>query len=140
MAQPASQSFPPLLFGLGASQRLAAAIAAELDLELSAHEERDFVDGEHKVRPLVEVGNRDVYVVHSLAGGAGQSPNDRLIRLLFFLTNAAMLAIAFGWTIVWNWPALALLGWLVFRARRDLAVVSRRMHWITREDASGRTD
>lgn len=81
------------------------------------------------------------YHVYRLSG-ADQWPGGPtgLIRLLFFLTNAAMLAIAFGWTIVWNWPALALLGWLVFRARRDLAVVSRRMHWITREDASGRTD
>ncbi|MDZ7809584.1 MAG: hypothetical protein U5L11_04745 [Arhodomonas sp.] len=30
------------------------------------HEERDFEDGEHKIRPLAEVGGRDCYVVQSL--------------------------------------------------------------------------
>ena len=82
MAQSGSQ---PLLFALGASRPFGEAIAARLGLELSDHEERDFVDGEHKARPLVEVGNRDVYVIHSLAGDAAQSPNDKLVRLLFFI-------------------------------------------------------
>jgi len=85
VAQSASPGFPPILFALGASRRFGEAVATRLDLELSAHEERDFVDGEHKVRPLVEVGNRDVYVIHSLAGDAEQSPNDKLVRLLFFI-------------------------------------------------------
>lgn len=85
MAQSASQLHPPLLFALGASRRFGEVVAARLGLELAAHEERDFVDGEHKVRPLVEVGGRDVYVIHSLAGDASQSPNDKLMRLLFFI-------------------------------------------------------
>ncbi|MDD3797599.1 MAG: ribose-phosphate diphosphokinase [Novosphingobium sp.] len=85
MPQPAFPTSPPILFALGASRRFGEAVAAGLGLELSPHEERDFVDGEHKVRPLVEVGNRDVYVIHSLAGDAGQSPNDKLMRLLFFI-------------------------------------------------------
>ena len=85
IAQPAFRLQPPLLFALGASKSFGEAVAAEIGLELSAHEEREFPDGEHKARPLVEVGDRDVYVIHSLAGSGGQSPNDKLIRLLFFI-------------------------------------------------------
>lgn len=85
MSKPASSTAAPVLFALGASRRFGEAVAAGMGLELGAHEERDFVDGEHKVRPLVEVGNRDVYVIHSLAGDAQQSPNDKLVRLLFFI-------------------------------------------------------
>ena len=85
MVQPPSPALPPLLFALGATRGFGEAVAARMGLELSAHEERDFVDGEHKARPLVEVGNRDVYVMHSLAGDAEQSPNDKLVRLLFFV-------------------------------------------------------
>lgn len=84
MVQSASRS-EPLLFALGASRRFGEAVAARLGLELSVHEERDFGDGEHKARPMVEVGRRDVYVIHSLAGDDGQSANDKLVRLLFFI-------------------------------------------------------
>jgi ribose-phosphate pyrophosphokinase len=84
MAKSATRS-DPLIFALGARRRFGESVAARLGLELSAHEERDFEDGEHKTRPLVEVGGRDVYVVHSLAGDDGQSANDRLVRLLFFI-------------------------------------------------------
>jgi ribose-phosphate pyrophosphokinase len=85
MMQQAPVALPPLLFALGTSRRFGEAIADRLGLDLSAHEERDFADGEHKVRPLVEVGHRDVYVIHSLAADAEQSPNDKLVRLLFFI-------------------------------------------------------
>lgn len=85
MSESVSWSLPPLIFALGATRRFGEAVASRLGLEPGAHEERDFVDGEHKIRPLVEVGNRDVYVIHSLAGGAGQSPNDKLVRMLFFI-------------------------------------------------------
>lgn len=85
MSLTASPGLPPMLFALGASESFGKQVAHRLGLELSAHEERDFVDGEHKVRPLIEVGNRDIYVIHSLAGDAEQSPNDKLIRLLFFI-------------------------------------------------------
>jgi ribose-phosphate pyrophosphokinase len=49
------------------------------------HEERDFEDGEHKVRPLDSVRGADVYVIQSLSGDATQSTNDKLCRLLFFI-------------------------------------------------------
>ena len=54
-------------------------------IALGAHEEREFEDGEHKIRPLESVRGRDVYVIQSLYGDTSQSANDKLIRLLFFL-------------------------------------------------------
>ena len=54
-------------------------------VELDAHEEREFEDGEHKARPLVSVRDRDVYVLQSLHSDAQQSVNDKLVRLLLFL-------------------------------------------------------
>ena len=73
------------LFGLGASRTQAQAIASVLGIALCAHEEREFEDGEHKARPLQGVRGADVVVVHSLYGEPGQSANDKLCRLLFFL-------------------------------------------------------
>jgi ribose-phosphate pyrophosphokinase len=73
------------LFALESSRPLGQDISRELGIELSAHEERNFEDGEHKSRPLVNVRGADVFVVHSLYGDAGQSVNDKLCRLLFFL-------------------------------------------------------
>lgn len=73
------------LFALNGAGQLGAAVAQSLAIPLQAHEERDFEDGEHKIRPLVSVRRADVYVLHSLAGGDGASPNDRLMKLLFFL-------------------------------------------------------
>jgi ribose-phosphate pyrophosphokinase len=56
-----------------------------LAIPLSPHEEREFEDGEHKARPLVSVRGTDVFVIHSLYGETGQSANDKLVRLLFFI-------------------------------------------------------
>jgi ribose-phosphate pyrophosphokinase len=56
-----------------------------MGISLSAHEEREFEDGEHKVRPLVSVRGKDVFVIQSLYGEAGHTVNDKLCRLLFFL-------------------------------------------------------
>ena len=78
-------STAPLLFALEGSRELGTRIATELGTELAPHEERDFEDGEHKIRPLTSVRGRDVYALHPLAGSQTQSPNDRLIRLLVFL-------------------------------------------------------
>lgn len=75
----------PRLFGLGASRPLAQAIADALGIGLDAHEEREFEDGEHKARPLEPVEGADAYVVHSLHGEPGQSGNDKLCRMLFFI-------------------------------------------------------
>ena len=77
----------PQLFGLNATRGFAEQIAARLGTDLAPHEEREFEDGEHKARPLVSVRGRDAYVIQCLHGGAGQSVNDRLVRLLLFLAT-----------------------------------------------------
>ncbi len=74
-----------MFFALDASRAYGEAIARELGVALSTHEEREFEDGEHKSRPLASVRDRDVYVIHSLYSDASQSVNDKLTRLLFFI-------------------------------------------------------
>jgi ribose-phosphate pyrophosphokinase len=80
-----------MLFCLNGNRKLGKAIADRLEWPLSAHEEREFESGEHKARPLVEVGGRDVYLLHHLEGETSQpgqatrSANDKLIRTLFFI-------------------------------------------------------
>ena len=74
-----------MLFALDATRAYGEAVARELGITLSAHEEREFEDGEHKTRPLVNVRGRDVYVIQSLYADAKQSGNDKFVRLLFFL-------------------------------------------------------
>jgi len=73
-----------VLFALGPSEGLGRAVAGELGLELAPHEERHFEDGEHKHRPLTNVRGRDVFVLASVHGTAGESVDDGLCRLLFF--------------------------------------------------------
>ncbi len=71
------------LFALESSQALGEAVARRLSLPLAKHEERGFEDGEHKLRPLESVRGKDAYVLASLHGEPGLSPNDKLCRLLF---------------------------------------------------------
>lgn len=73
------------LFALNASRDYGEKVSERLGIPLSGHEEREFEDGEHKVRPLVNVRNRDVYVIQSLYSDSHQSVNDKLCRLLFFI-------------------------------------------------------
>lgn len=73
------------LFALDASRAFGERVSGHLGIPLSAHEEREFEDGEHKSRPLVSVRGRDVYAIHSLHAEPGLSVNDKLVRLLFFL-------------------------------------------------------
>jgi ribose-phosphate pyrophosphokinase len=73
------------LFAPESSRVLGQLVAARLGVPLSPLEERDFEDGEHKVRPLESVRGRDAYVVHSLYGEPGASANDKLVRLLFLI-------------------------------------------------------
>lgn len=61
------------------------AVAAQLRTKLAASEEREFENGEHKMRPLENVLDRDVYVVSLLCGDGAGSSNDKLLRLLFFI-------------------------------------------------------
>lgn len=73
------------LFALSESRGFGEKVAAALDVPLGEHEERHFEDGEHKTRPLQNVRGRDVFVVQSLYGEPGNSVNDKLCRLLFFI-------------------------------------------------------
>lgn len=83
-AAAAVQSVAMQLFAPKASLDLASRVADALGISLTLSEEREFDGGEHKMRPLVEVRNQDVYVVQSLCGDASASANDKLCRLLFF--------------------------------------------------------
>ena len=79
---------PPLaLFTLGGSRDYAGRVGKELDTPLSPVEERDFEDGEHKIRPSVPVEGADAYVIHALHGDVRHSVNDKLCRLLFLIAG-----------------------------------------------------
>ncbi len=73
------------LFALNSSRDFGASVSRHLGTSLAEHEERGFVDGEHKSRPLVNVRGKNVFVIHSLYGDRQQSVNDKFCRLLFFL-------------------------------------------------------
>lgn len=73
-----------ILFCLDEDTALARSIADRLGIELAPHELRVFSDSEMKLRPLVSVRRRDVFVVTSLAASGDKSVNDALCRLLFF--------------------------------------------------------
>lgn len=84
MERNAREGRPMRLFSLETGRSFAAQVAAHLETSLAEHEEREFEDGEHKVRSLVNVRGCDVYVVQSLYGDARHSVNDKLCRTLFF--------------------------------------------------------
>lgn len=73
------------LFAINDSQDFGDAVAVALGIGLSEHEERDFEDGEHKIRPVVSVHGNDVYVIQSLYSDRRHSVNDKLMRLLVFV-------------------------------------------------------
>lgn len=75
----------PLLFSPATTARFAAKVAQQAGLALSPLEERAFEDGEHKIRPLCSVRGRSAFVIQSLHGEPGVSPNDKLCRLLFLI-------------------------------------------------------
>lgn len=73
------------LFALEPSRSFGERVSERLGIPLSDHEERSFEDGEHKIRPLVNVRGKDVFVIQSLYSDSQQSVNDKLCRLLFFI-------------------------------------------------------
>ncbi|WP_229426588.1 ribose-phosphate diphosphokinase [Microvirga alba] len=75
----------PLIFALKTATEFGERVARHIGVPLQSHEEREFEDGEHKTRPLIDVRDSDVHVIADLHGGGGQSANDRLCRLLFFV-------------------------------------------------------
>jgi ribose-phosphate pyrophosphokinase len=72
-----------LVFAPSESRALALAVAREAELDVAPLEERSFEEGEFKLRPLVSVRGRDVFIVQSLAGSTGAPVAGRLLRLLF---------------------------------------------------------
>lgn len=72
------------LFALNATRAFGHDVARALGVDPAAHEEREFEDGEHKARSLVDVRGHDCFVIQSLHGGPEHSANDKLARLLFF--------------------------------------------------------
>ncbi|WP_273568086.1 ribose-phosphate diphosphokinase [Maribacter halichondriae] len=74
-----------LIFALDSSKEFGQKAAEAIGLTLSDHEERDFPEGEHKIRSLVNVRNKSVYIIYSLYGEPELTVNDKLCRLLFFI-------------------------------------------------------
>jgi len=74
-----------LLFAPSHSAAFARSVADCLKIPLAKSEEREFGGGEHKMRPLDDVQNQDVFVIQSLFADEHASANDKLCRLLFFL-------------------------------------------------------
>ncbi|HVY79607.1 MAG TPA: ribose-phosphate diphosphokinase [Steroidobacteraceae bacterium] len=75
----------PRLFALSESRDLGVAIGHAAGLELAPLEERAFEEGEFKLRPLVSVRDRDVFVVQTLAGTPEVPVAQRFVRLLFLV-------------------------------------------------------
>ncbi|MDN3668095.1 ribose-phosphate pyrophosphokinase-like domain-containing protein [Echinicola jeungdonensis] len=72
-----------IIFDLEQGQSLGKQIADHMNIYLGEYEFRRFEGGEHKIRPLVNVRNRDVFVISSLYGDRMDSVNDKLCRLFF---------------------------------------------------------
>jgi ribose-phosphate pyrophosphokinase len=73
------------LFAPGVATELGLRVAGFLGRGLDEHEERDFANGEHKLRPLVDVQGEDAVVLYSLHGDRALSVNDKLCRAAFFV-------------------------------------------------------
>lgn len=73
------------VFSLESGRALRNRICHALGVPPGRHEEREFEDGEHEIRPLESVRGRDVYVVESLHRDAELTVGDKLTRTLFFL-------------------------------------------------------
>lgn len=73
------------LFALGASMSFGDDVSQLLGAELAPLEDREFEDGEYKIRPLENVRGRDCYIIFTLNGDDVASSADKLCKLLFFI-------------------------------------------------------
>jgi ribose-phosphate pyrophosphokinase len=71
-------------FGLLQTGGFAQRLAERLGIAVAPHEEREFADGEFKLRPLDSVRGEHVVVCQSLAADRRMSSADKLVRLLVF--------------------------------------------------------
>jgi len=72
------------LFALSETRDFGRLVAQALGTRLSDHAEDEFDDGEHATRPLINVRDKDVYVIQSMYDAPAMSVNDKLCRLVFF--------------------------------------------------------
>jgi ribose-phosphate pyrophosphokinase len=75
----------PLIFAPAESRVLALAASRDSGIALADLEEREYEGGEFKLRPLLSVRDRKVFVVQSLVETPESSIALRLVRLLFLL-------------------------------------------------------
>jgi hypothetical protein len=61
------------------------------------------------------------YCVYRLSGKDWPDAPVHLIRLLFFTVLTALLAASHGIAALFNWTGLALLVWMLYRARQEIA-------------------
>jgi ribose-phosphate pyrophosphokinase len=97
------------VFVLGPTGSLGERIAVAVETAPTAHEEREFEDGEFKIRALEDVARETVFIVQSMHGNAARSVSDHLCRLLFFAGSLRDAAAA---------EVIAVLPYLAF-ARKD---------------------
>ena len=72
------------IFGLNETGGFARRLAQHLDVRLASHEEREFPDGEFKIRALDAMRGEHAVVCQSLAADGHLSCADKLVRLLVF--------------------------------------------------------
>jgi hypothetical protein len=74
------------------------------------------------------------YYIYRLTGSHWRGGDVGMSRLLFFVVLCVLLAAVEGSAPLWSITALALLLWLVFKARRELITIARQARWITGRD------
>jgi ribose-phosphate pyrophosphokinase len=74
-------------FALKGSENLGTKISDHLEIPPGIFEERVFEDGEFKIRTLENVRNRTVFVLSSPYQEKTLSLHDKIMRLLFFISN-----------------------------------------------------
>jgi len=74
------------------------------------------------------------YYLYRRGDGDWPQLDTNVIRLVFFVVLAALLGVSLGSGALLNWTAALLLAWNLFRARRELAGLLRRAHFIRRRD------
>lgn len=72
------------------------------------------------------------YYMYRLANGKWPDLQPNLLRLLFFLVLAAILAASGGAEAILNYTAAATLIWNVFRARSELIPMLKQARWLER--------
>jgi ribose-phosphate pyrophosphokinase len=74
-------------FSLPGNESLSEKLSYHLEIPPGLLEERRFDDGEFKIRPLENVRNRTIFVIASLYHDSHQGLTERMIKLLFFISN-----------------------------------------------------